>query len=266
MSCVITWNPEDKHSSITLSAADLTATKDPAAHGMVRATDAKNTGKFYFEIYVDLYGGFLGLGIATSSHTLGQRVGYEHSGWSFGKQANKYHGNSYTAINRALSTVCIAQFAVDLDAGKVWFGKDDYWVDGGDPAAGTGQAFLDADIASNYIYPAGGAYNLDTSFSLRACLSDLTYSPPSGFVPWFSPPPAKLSGIIKQEGVGVIRTVRCYTRSTGLLFDNTVSESDGSFELDAPDDTTELYVIALDDALGDQYNALLFDRVVGVMP
>lgn len=79
------------------------------------------------------------------------------------------------------------------------------------------------------------------------------------------PPPAELSGTVKEKGVGVARTIRSYIRSTGAFYNEVLSESNGSFSVGAPDDTTEMYVIALDDDAGDQYNALIYDRVKGQM-
>lgn len=78
-------------------------------------------------------------------------------------------------------------------------------------------------------------------------------------------PPYKLSGTVKEKGVPVIRIVRSYIRSTGELYASVYSAADGSFSVQAIDDTTDMFVIAFDDALGDQYNALIYDRVKGVL-
>lgn len=76
--------------------------------------------------------------------------------------------------------------------------------------------------------------------------------------------PYKLSGTVKLKGSPVVRTVRSYIRSTGAFFDEAVSLEDGTFTVYAPDTTTEMFVIALDDDAGDQYNALIYDRVKGI--
>jgi len=77
-------------------------------------------------------------------------------------------------------------------------------------------------------------------------------------------PPVKLSGTIKQKGTPVQRTVRAYTRSTGALYSSGASGEDGSFSIDAPDTTTEMFIIAFDNGEEDQFNSLIFDRVKGV--
>lgn len=73
-----------------------------------------------------------------------------------------------------------------------------------------------------------------------------------------------LSGTIKEEGSPVSRTVRSYTRSTGVLYSSGASYGNGVFSIDAPDNTTEMYVVSLPDGNGGKYNALIFDRVKGV--
>ena len=79
-------------------------------------------------------------------------------------------------------------------------------------------------------------------------------------VPW----PFTVQGAIYEQGLAVERTVRSYIRSTGAFFSSIISSPDGTFSLHAPDDTTEMYVVALPNVAGAQYNALIFDRVKGV--
>lgn len=80
----------------------------------------------------------------------------------------------------------------------------------------------------------------------------------------FQTPAYELSGTVKEKGSPVQRTLRAYARSTGAFYSETTSNADGSFSMPAPDDTTEMFVIAFDDDAGDQYNALIYDRVKGV--
>lgn len=74
----------------------------------------------------------------------------------------------------------------------------------------------------------------------------------------------QFSGTVKEKGNPVIRTIRSYIRSTGVLFATATSKADGTFSVVALDTTTEMFVVAFDDDAGDQYNALIFDRVKGV--
>lgn len=77
---------------------------------------------------------------------------------------------------------------------------------------------------------------------------------------------AQLSGSITLDGSGVIRTIRCYIRSTGVLYDSISSNPDGTFTLNAPDDSTLMFIIAFDDiGEGQEYNALIYDKVTGFL-
>lgn len=74
-----------------------------------------------------------------------------------------------------------------------------------------------------------------------------------------------LAGTVKEKGNPVVRTLFTYFRSTGAFFDSASSEEDGSFSIGVPDSTTEMFVVCLDDDAGDQYNALIYDRVKGAL-
>lgn len=73
-----------------------------------------------------------------------------------------------------------------------------------------------------------------------------------------------LSGTVKEKGSPVQRTVRSFLRSTGALVDTTQSNPDGTFSVGALDNISDHFVIAFDDEAGDQYNALIYDKVKGV--
>jgi hypothetical protein len=77
------------------------------------------------------------------------------------------------------NTAFVWQVAYDADNGKIWFGIDDTWVDGGDPSAGTGEQ-ASSIPARNYTPSMGGT---TASFvgTLQATDDDLTYTPPTGF-------------------------------------------------------------------------------------
>jgi hypothetical protein len=71
-----------------------------------------------------------------------------------------------------------------------------------------------------------------------------------------------LSGVVEQNGSPVARKVRCYNRATAkLLAETTSSAVDGSFSFGSFANAGECYIIAFDDDAGDDYNALISDRV-----
>lgn len=81
-------------------------------------------------------------------------------------------------------------------------------------------------------------------------------------------PPAvtySFKGTIKLQGVPVSRYVAAFRRSDYSLVSFVLSEAAGTFSIPALDDTTECFVVAFDDDAGEMYNALIYDRVKGVL-
>ena len=67
-------------------------------------------------------------------------------------------------------------------------------------------------------------------------------------------------GIIKEKGMPVQRRVCAYRRSTNLLAGSTTSSVDGYYYITTPYNE-EHYIVVLDNDSGDDYNALIQDRV-----
>lgn len=88
------------------------------------------------------------------------------------------------------------------------------------------------------------------------------YTPPAGAFPNNS---TAISGAVRNAaGDFAARTVRAYDRVTGALVGAAVSSAvDGSFSI-APATINQCYVVAIDDDAGDDYNALIFDRITPV--
>jgi len=265
MACETTWNPLDKDAAYTLSEDDEAAKRNNTAWTSLRATSPKNTGKHYFELVFNMPSGQVLAGIALSTMLLSNFVGADAAGWGFYDNGNKYHSGSATGGTLGYVTDDIVQFAVDLDTGKVWFGVNNTWIDSGDPGAGTGETYQNDLIKDNDIYIAASTKYAANTLRIRACDTGQVYSPPAGFTSWVVVPLSTLSGTVKENDVGVARTVRAYIRSTGVLYSSTTSEVNGSFSLSAPDTATEMFILALPGSAGGDYNALIYDGVKGVV-
>jgi hypothetical protein len=99
-----------------------------------------------------------------------------------GNNGNKYN-NGGSAYGSAFTTGDICSIALDLDNGKVWFGKNGTWFNSGDPAAGTNAAFTGL---SGTFWPlfywgisagTSGINQAYFNFGQRA----FDYTPPTGF-------------------------------------------------------------------------------------
>jgi hypothetical protein len=175
-----TWNPSDKSGNITLSNGNLTAASNVSECSGARCTSYKSSGKWYWEITLGTATttGPLDLGVGTSSTSLGARVGSSATGW--GWQLNGYYGHNdvFTANGIAAPTSGdIVSVALDLDNGKIWFGKNGTWNGSGDPAAGTNEAF--SGVTGN-LYPIIVQYH-NNSWTANFGASAFTYTVPTGF-------------------------------------------------------------------------------------
>jgi hypothetical protein len=170
-----TWNPSDEDAGVALSGGDLIATV-AGAWASVRATLAKTSGKHYFEVTLDtlLY---VRVGVATSATPLNQPIGAETTGWAY----DTFSGQKYNSSTGSYGVACaqgdVVMVAVDIDAGKIWVGKNGTWFDSGDPVAGTNPMYTDAGITN--VFPATSGYTSAVTANFGG--SAFSYTPPSGF-------------------------------------------------------------------------------------
>lgn len=191
----IQWSTTDKSAAYTLSNNNLTATNltgPPATSGTIlRATTSRSAGKKYFEIWSDCnhvsQSGRAGVAESTESlsNPLGKTssYGYETSGLTW---HNNTSSNSYAAwVSDAPAYLA---FAIDFDAGKMWFGKQIAGPPGitwnGDPVAGTSPAYTFT--ANTALFPAWGGNNNPDYGILVTTTPSFHSAPPSGFTCWAS--------------------------------------------------------------------------------
>ena len=150
------------------------------------------SGKFYFEATIQALSGnnffMIGAcGIQTSSTLYANLTGQVANGW--GVQCNgttggtKYNNNATLNVSNASFASWVVgnvlQCAVDVTNGRIWFGKNNVWLEG-DPAAGTGASYtnLTGAIAPSVSVYGSGVDKLAVNFGQRP----FSYTPPSGFV------------------------------------------------------------------------------------
>lgn len=193
---VVTWNPADVGSSITLSSGNTIASKASATAGWtsVRATLAQSTGKRYFEIKLLTATDYHQFGWAQGAMSLASGIDQSdatsHAGIDARNQSGNFKGGISAGAGQQTSAAAINDvlgFAADLDAGKLWIAKNNVfttYVTSGNPAAGT--APWGTFTPSLTLFPAmslygGGGGNSEGQI---AASGTFAYSPPSGFVAW----------------------------------------------------------------------------------
>ncbi|MCT4632470.1 MAG: cohesin domain-containing protein [Firmicutes bacterium] len=170
---IVTLNPDDKSSNVSLSNGDLTA--EVALLGsVVRATDSKNSGKWYWEVKVDSgFGTMIGIGNANlkldgvvhrESHNL--RAYYQLNGNTYPERA--VYGDEYKISG---DTVPVIGVALDMDNGTIEFFKN-----------GKAQGVAFSDIKSmGEVFPivSTGSRTTTTTFNFGA--KPFKYAIPEGF-------------------------------------------------------------------------------------
>lgn len=178
-----TWNQADKNASITLTLSNLKATSG-ANYANVRGALGKSSGKHYFEYTVNAINTGGG-GVGKSNATLGGAgafPGSDANGWA-AIQSGIYNNN--TLIDSTTFAIGdVIMVAIDIGAGKLWFGKNGTWLASGDPGAGTNPMFSGL---SGTFYPYGGGGNT-TAITANFGASAFAYTVPSGFnAGWYTP-------------------------------------------------------------------------------
>lgn len=150
MATFATWNASDKDGDITLSNGNLKATA--AAIGSwqaARSTIGVSSGKWYWEYTINAVDANRDQeqGIALSSADLAAADfgGGQGSAGNcyvyYGFNGTKLNGNSSAAYGNTYTTNDVVDVALDLDNGKIFFGKNGTWQNSGDPVAGTNAAY-----------------------------------------------------------------------------------------------------------------------------
>ncbi len=181
-----TLDPNAKSVNIDLSNGNLTGTfpgSGPSPWATVFSTDILTTGsKWYWEVRCDTKG-FDQLFGASELNTNFTRFPDDATGYAYYSQSGqKYTNGVPTAYGDSWTSTDVIGIALDLVNGKIWFAKNGTWQAGGDPAAGTGEAFS-INIQPHYpgvaIYTGGGGTSSIATF--RPDPSSQTYSAPTGF-------------------------------------------------------------------------------------
>jgi len=173
-----TWNPADKSANITLSNGDLTAT-NAGLGDSVRSVYGTASGKWYWEITVHSSNIATHTGVGDSGISLtGNSPGENADGYVYESRWG-YKGNSgiWDSFGDTFGAGDIISVALDLNAGKIWFGKNGVWQASGDPTAGTNEAF------SGIIGTFYGILYFQDALSATANFGNVafSYSIPSGF-------------------------------------------------------------------------------------
>ena len=174
-------NPLD-NGGATVNAANLNW--DSGGNQGTRASFFVSSGKYYWEITsteANLIGEH-GVAPATKSLTGGDAYpGSTTGGWGFSNNSgNKSFNGTQTNITTAGTNGDVMMYALNMDTGKIWFGRNGTWFSSGDPAAGTNEAFSSVTGTLSPMTGVGGAAAGSVAYNFGQ--RPFTYTAPSGYV------------------------------------------------------------------------------------
>ena len=161
----------------TISNGNLDVANIANTQGFGHGTIGVTSGKYYFEMLVGTSSGYTDVhlvGWQVASPAVVNRGTYRSNGTIYDFAGSTTSGSTYTTND-------IIGCAVDVDAGKVWFAKNNTWQNSGDPAAGTNEAFTFT--AGTEVFPAFVLDNQPNSITATFNFGQrpFAYTAPSGF-------------------------------------------------------------------------------------
>jgi hypothetical protein len=147
----------------------------------VRANTSKAAGKWYWEVKIDtdVPDTAIRVGIGTSAASLDSGVGDNANGYGYGGfSGKKWYNGANPAYGSTYTTGDVIGVALDLDAGKIWWARNNSWQAAGDPAAGANEAY--SGVAGTFFPMVSSACNGNVLIGKFNSV-DQTYSPPAGF-------------------------------------------------------------------------------------
>ena len=177
-------------------------------NGFSPLTHHMTSGKWYFEVYLNgaPAGGWPGIGIikadfiTTAQKTTNfQNQNYTSKVIATNGNKNVFDQTSYATYGTSFSSGDIYNIAVDIDGGKIWWGKNNSYFNSGNPATGTnaGDTFTAGTEMAIFATVYNGASKCvinsgqDSTFNGAVTagsnadgngFGDFKYSPPSGYL------------------------------------------------------------------------------------
>lgn len=185
-----TWSTSDKTANVSITNSGFTATCSAAGLDGVRAVKGVSTGKFYFE--VNLTGSTslnVLIGIAKSAAVLTSGgPGVDVNGWGYySSDGRGYTNGSPNGVAVTYTASDVIGIGFDATNGKLFFSKNNTWINSGDPVAGTNAAFTG--LTSGPYYPSVG--DGTSGVVTNICATNFGHAPfagtlPAGYTPWYA--------------------------------------------------------------------------------
>lgn len=183
---IVTWNPSDAASGISLSNGNLDAEVTSGSNWRgVRPTAGFASGKRYFELLIvstassnttiGLWNGTATLsdpGRTANGRGIQSNAGGLTTGWTAG------HANFSYVTNDVIG------FAFDMSTGNGFVSKNGVWQSSSDPVAQTTPWVTGLNTT---VYAGASFFGTSDKCRIRTKNSEFSYSPPSGYLSYATP-------------------------------------------------------------------------------
>ena len=186
-----TLNPLSETSNLSTSEANLAVANSTteSTHRLIRGTMGMSTGKYYWEVNVNNSANVDMVGIINSSYT-GTDATTVNASNGFGYGYNTSNGNWYNGTGWTTDGTTPAAFpssgiigvAFDADNGKLYFSRNNTWINSANPSAGTGANGTYTGSETEFL-PALSIYSNTGTWRVNFGQRPFAYTPPTGFLP-----------------------------------------------------------------------------------
>ena len=125
-----TWNPLYANGTLSNGNLDVSTTTTNATTGTIFAT----SGKWYWETTVTT-SNFNRIGVVNLAGA-GQNLGGTANSWAILHDGQVYTNSVTAAYGPSYGVNDVISIALDIDAGKIWYGKNGTWLVSGNPSTG----------------------------------------------------------------------------------------------------------------------------------
>lgn len=145
-------------------------------------------GKYYFEVVADTVNGNLGIGVTSRATAMLVRTpskiyaGSTSDSFAYWHNGTTYTNSSSTGGFNTFAAGDIIGVAVDNATGEIWWAKNGTWEGSGDPATGTNARYTDTANLTRQLHVHVSPKASNAKATLHGKASELTYSPPAGFI------------------------------------------------------------------------------------
>jgi hypothetical protein len=166
-----------ENQGLTLSNGNLDVAYTPEAWKSAKSTFSMTSGKWYFEATpLQTWSNGM-LGVYPTSSALASD-GLINNAYAYQTDGRIWNNKTVLTTTSSFSSGDTIMCAIDIDAGKLWFGRNGTWYNSGAPASGTNATYTGLSGAYS---PATSIYNGSSGFATNFGQRAFAYTAPSGF-------------------------------------------------------------------------------------